>query len=380
MAMRRFMAGAAGGLVIAFGAGHIGTLQAQTTSVNQAADQQLTNRVAAGNLLEVRLGQTAQEKSSNPSVKQFGQRMEADHTTMQKLWMAMASKNGLEFKAATTPDQVAQYEQLKKLSGADFDRAYMGVMVQNHRNNLSALQNERSLAHAPDVLSLVNQDLSTVQTHLTMAQQIAGQVGADVSGSVATGTDTTPIIPTIPTRTDTTVVTQNPRQTNEDLSTQGNIKADAQFIRDVDASHFLQVRLGRLAQKKGRDADVKRFGKEMEQEHSAFLKQWSDMASRNGMKFKSGMGKEHQADLKQLEKASSQNFDRAYMTFMIQSHNAYVNYWRKEGRGAHSAAVRQLVNAGLPTLEQDLNAAKRIGKQVGVNAEAALAGRRVAAQ
>lgn len=387
MSMRRFMAGAAGGLVIAFGAGHRSTLQAQITPVYQAGDQQFINRVAAGNFLEVRLAQAAQQKASNASVKQFGQRMESDHTTMQQQWMAVASKNRLQFKAQLTPDQLAQYEQLNNLSGAAFDRAYMGVMLQNHRANVTAFENERRMAHSPEVRSLIDQHLATIQNHLTMAQQTASQVGADVSGGVATRTDSTSIIPTVPAPTDTTtVVTQNPRQTSEDhqkdqeRNRQGNIKADAEFIRNVDASHFLQVRLGRLAQEKGRDAEIKRFGKKMEEDHNAFQREWSNMASRNGMKFKSGMGPEHRADLEQLEKTSGQKFDRAYMTLMIQSHNGYVNYWRKEGRAARSAPVRQLVNAGLPTLEGHLDMAKRIGKRIGVDAESALAGRRVAAE
>ena len=50
MSMRRLMAGAAGGLVIAIGAGPITTLHSQETSVYQSADQQFINRLAAGNL------------------------------------------------------------------------------------------------------------------------------------------------------------------------------------------------------------------------------------------------------------------------------------------------------------------------------------------
>ena len=416
MSMRRFVAGAAGGLAIAFGAGHMSTLQAQVTSVYQSADQQLVDRLAAGNLFEARMGQGAQKEATNPSVKEFAQRMAVDHTSMQKQWLAVASKNGLKFNAHLTPQQVATTQQLARVPAAEFDRAYMSLMVQDHRDNVNAYQNERRVAHSPEVRALLDRDLVTIQNHLTIAQQTGSQVGAGVSGGVATRTDTTSAIPTIPprtdtppvitqtrpdtttvitqTRTDTTpVITQNPqpdqrgedrqrneaRQKDEERNRQGNVKADAEFIRDVDASHFLQVRLGRLAQQKGRDAEVKRFGKKMEDDHSAFQKEWSNMASRNGMNFKSGMGPEHRADLEQLEKTSGKKFDRAYMTLMIQNHNGYLNYWRKEGRAARSAPVRQLVEAGLPTLEEHLDMAKRIGKRVGVNADAALAGRRVAA-
>ncbi|HET9465365.1 MAG TPA: DUF4142 domain-containing protein, partial [Gemmatimonadales bacterium] len=81
MSMRRLMAGAAGGLVIAIGAGPITTLHSQETSVYQSADQQFINRLAAGNLFEVRMAQSARQRAVNPSVKEFAQRMEVDHTT-----------------------------------------------------------------------------------------------------------------------------------------------------------------------------------------------------------------------------------------------------------------------------------------------------------
>jgi putative membrane protein len=305
-----------------------------------------------------------------------------------------------------SPEQVAQAEQLQKLSGADFDRNYMTLMVQNHRNNLNTFQNERRAAHSPEVVGLINQDLVTIQNHLTLAQQVGSQVGADVSGGVATvppQTDTTSVIrtgppwkdttvvgaPTIPSRKDTTLVgTQIPKAepTHDDDARGGdrdrtrNIKADAEFIRDVDAGHFLEIRLGRLAREKGRDPAVKRFGEKMEQDHTALQRQWSSMASRNGMNLKSGMGPNHRAKLDRLEKVSGRAFDRAYMTLEIQNNQDYLNYWRKEGRAAHSAPVRQLVNQGIPTLEEHMDLAKRVGRQVGVDPEDALAGRRVSAK
>jgi putative membrane protein len=146
----------------------------------------------------------------------------------------------------------------------------------------------------------------------------------------------------------------------------------------VDAHHTLQVSLGKLAQEKGRDDAVKRFGERMERDHGALQEQLNNMASRNGMPYKSGMGPENRANLDRLEKMSGRAFDRAYMTFMIQSHNGYLNYWRNEGRAARSAPVRTLVNRGLPTLEEHMEMARRVGTNVGVNPNAALAGRRIA--
>jgi putative membrane protein len=527
MSMRRLIAGAAGGLVIAFGAGHVNTLQAQEPTQVTAIDQQFLSHLAAANLLEVRLGQTAEKKATNPSVKQFGQTMVNEHAAMQRQWMSLASKYHVPFKADLTPQQVEQFNRLNGLSGAEFDRNYMAVVIQDHRDNVSAFQNERARAgQSAEVQALIDQNLATLRSNLTLAQQVGSQVGAgDVAttqpwpttqpgqttpgsvradsafiseveagsiaeirlaqlaqgraadqrvkafaqrmttdhssmrsewagvtsrnglrisaslsasnqaqlanlerlssaefdraymaamvqnhqdnvntfqtrGRAAQSTEVRQLVErSLPSLREhlslaqqvasqvgantTTVANQNPspdRQNDEDRAGQGNIRADAEFLRDVDAGHFLEVRLGRLAEEKGRNDAVKRLGKRMEEDHSAMLKQWSDMAARNGMGHKSGMGPNHRVKLERLEKLSGAAFDRGYITLMIQNHQDYLNYWRKEGRAAHSAPVRRLVNQGIPILQEHQDMAKRIAKQVGVDPEDALAGRRTSAQ
>ncbi len=332
------------------------TTPSQSAQADVRADLPFIREAASASLMEVSLGRIAQSRGSHSAVKDFGQRMVSDHSSLQQQLTTLASTNGVAFSPALGEQQQQEINRLQRLSGPEFDRAYVGLMVQSHRNAVTTFQNERSVAHSAEVRGFIDRNLVTLQNHLTLAQQVGSQVGADVSGGVATGTDTTSTVPT------------------------GNVKADAEFIRDVDAGSFLEIRLGRLAQKRGRDPAVKRFGEQMEADYTAFQKQWSNMASNNGMKFKSGMGPNHRGKLERLEKISDKAFDRAYMTLMIQNQQDYLNYWRKEGRAANSAPVRQLVNQGIPTLEEHMVMAKRIGSQVGVDAKDALAGRRISAK
>ena len=342
---------------------NVATQPGQTTQGNVKADSAFISEVDAANSTELRLARMAESRSQDPLVKRFAQNMVTDHERMQAEWHALSSRNGLRVSPIISPSHQAQVTRLGSLSGTEFDRAYTTAMVQNHQENVNTFQTRGRAAQSTEVRQLVERSLPTLQQHLTLAQQVANQVRGDT----------------------TIVVAQNPpdsgdRQKDEERTGQANIKADAEFIRDVDAGHFLEVRLGRLAQDKGGDAAVKRFGKKMEEDHSTLLKQWSNMAARNGMERKSGMGPRHRVKLERLEKLSGAAFDRAYITLMIQNHQDYLNYWRKEGRAAHSAPVRELVNRGIPILQEHQDMAKRIGKQVGVDAEDALAGRRISAE
>jgi putative membrane protein len=105
----------------------------------------------------------------------------------------------------------------------------------------------------------------------------------------------------------------------------------------------------------------------MVNDHTSLQKQWLTMISNNGMKFKSGMGPKHRDKLERIEKLSGRQFDRVYMSIVAQNHREYLDYFRKEGRGANSAAVRERVNRAIPMLEQHFRQAKQIGGRVGAD-------------
>ena len=120
---------------------------------------------------------------------------------------------------------------------------------------------------------------------------------------------------------------------------------------------------------------VRDFAERLITDHTRLQDQWSQLASRNGMPSKPGMGPRHREKITQLQKVSGKNFDKAYMVLMIQQHQDEVSYWQNEGRDSQSSEVRRLVDAGLPTLEQHLSQAKQVGRQVGVNPDQALRNR-----
>ena len=96
--------------------------------------------------------------------------------------------------------------------------------------------------------------------------------------------------------------------------------------------------------------------------------------------FTQGMGKKHRKKLDKLQKLSGREFDRAFMSQMVEDHKDYIDYFEKEGRSAHSTQVRQLVERDLPTLRAHFSQAKQIGAQVGADTSATLRSERASAK
>jgi putative membrane protein len=265
-----------------------------------------------------------------------------DHTSMQKQWIAAAKKNGLDGKAEMSARHRQQAEQLSSAPGLEFDRVYMGLMVQDHQENVNTFQAQRNAVHPADIRQLIDVGLPTLQEHLTTAQQINTQVG----GGVATNTGGQ--IPTQPGQTPTTPpVGQTPTTpTAGQTATQANVRADSLFIGEVNTSNDVELRLARLAQNNASADAVKRFAQRMVTDHSSMQREWANVTAQSGARVSAATNPQMQGQISRLERLSGSEFDRAYMTAMVQNHQQAVNTFDTKGRMTQSAEVRTLAAGG----------------------------------
>jgi putative membrane protein len=320
-----------------------------TTQGDISADMGFVREAASGNLMEIQLGQLAQNKASNPAVKQFAQRMVADHNNLQNQLTSVASSGGQSFTPTMDSRHQNQIDRLQGLSGAEFDRNYMSLMIKAHQRDVNRFQSQSQSAKSTQVRTLAANSLPVLQQHLSLAVQVGGQVGADSTGNYAGG--------------------------NGGGSTNEDIKADAGFIREVNSDNIMQIQMAQVALQRSKNSQVRQFAEQIVTDHNRLQNQWTAMASKNGVNLNQNLGPLHKEKVTNLKNASDKNFDQAYLVTLIQQYSDETSYWRKEGRASQSAQVRQMVNAGLPTFERNFNEAKRLGRQLGVDPEKALKNR-----
>jgi putative membrane protein len=327
--------------------------QPGTVTGDITADMPFVRMAASSNVMEIRLGQIAQNQASNQAVKQFAQRMVTDHNQMQQQLRSTAASMGQNFTPTMNPQHEQEVSRLQGLNGQEFDRAYMTAMIRGHQQEVNEFQTRSQTARSVQIRNLASSSLPMLQQHLSLAVQVGNQVGAD-----------------------STTVVAGPNPDQPDRGNR-NVRADAEFIRDVGADNTMQMQLAELARDRARNSAVRNYAEQELEDHRRLQQQWENMASNNGFPLKEGMGSRHREKVEQLRKATNgNNFDRTYMTLMIQQHSDEVSYWRKEGRASRSQPVRNLVDRGLPTLEQHYEQARRIGRQVGVDPDKALRNRK----
>jgi putative membrane protein len=129
------------------------------------------NDAAKGGMTEVEVSKLAEERAMNPRVKHFAEMMVRDHGAAND-----ELKNIARQKNVTLPDNMGKKEDdltdLSKKKGADFDKAYMKMMVKDHKDVVDKFEKCAQNGTDPDVKTFASQKLPTLRMHLDSAKAI----------------------------------------------------------------------------------------------------------------------------------------------------------------------------------------------------------------
>lgn len=127
--------------------------------------------VAIGGLVEVELGKLALQKSTNPQVKKFAEKMVADHSRINSEIKAVASKlEVLVPEEHNRPEVRAHLEALNKYTGNEFDKHYMNMMVKDHTKTLELFRSLSTLSR--EIKDFAKKNLPILEEHFVMAKQV----------------------------------------------------------------------------------------------------------------------------------------------------------------------------------------------------------------
>jgi putative membrane protein len=147
-----------------------------STANLSVADKKFVKEAAQGGMAEVELGQLAVQKASSDDVKKFGQRMIDDHSKANDKLKQVAANQGITLPSSLSAKDEATKARLSKLSGEQFDKAYMRDMLKDHKADIAAFKTESSSGQDAAVKNFASQTLPTLEDHLKDAESIAPKV------------------------------------------------------------------------------------------------------------------------------------------------------------------------------------------------------------
>ena len=136
------------------------------------------------NQKEIAAGNMARDQAEDQEVRDYADMMVTDHTAMNQQVQDAA---GTADAATPAPDPTATAE-LQGQTGADFDRAYIDMMVMDHQKAVAIFENAAQNASTDEAKTLATNALPKLRDHLQRAQQLQQRLGGG-SGMPDTTTD-----------------------------------------------------------------------------------------------------------------------------------------------------------------------------------------------
>ncbi len=139
-------------------------------------DINFPQKAYSGGMMEVKLGKLAQQKASSEKVKQFGERMIADHSKGNEELKKIAEKNNIELPDSMLSKNQDLYNDLSKYSGRDFDKNYMDKMVEDHKEDIEEFEDASKNADNQEIRDWAKKTVPTLKQHLKLAQRTQSEL------------------------------------------------------------------------------------------------------------------------------------------------------------------------------------------------------------
>jgi putative membrane protein len=140
-------------------------------------DAAFYRKAAEDGIAEVELGNLAQQKSANPSVKEFGALVVSEDSVASEKLRGVAGSKNIKLPTKPSWEQRAAKSKLETLSGDAFDKTYVNDMIKDHEDNIRVFSKESSAGEDPDAKAYAAATLPTLQAHLAKLKQIAASTG-----------------------------------------------------------------------------------------------------------------------------------------------------------------------------------------------------------
>ena len=127
-------------------------------------------KAASGGMMEVELGKIAMANGSSQAAKDFGQNMVTDHGKANDELKALAATKNISLPSVPDAGMQKKIDDLKQKKGSDFDKAYIDMMVDDHKEDIDHFQTEADKGNDPDLKAWASAKVPTLQHHLQMAQ------------------------------------------------------------------------------------------------------------------------------------------------------------------------------------------------------------------
>lgn len=149
-------------------------------------------RAALSDMFEIQSSQLALERSQQPQVRQFAQRMINEHQTMTNQLQSTLQQANITMTppAQLDPEKTAMIQRLRDAGPGGFDDAYLEQQIESHETTLNLFRDYGANGDNPTLRQFAERGAPMIENHLQTARAIdpkAGQAGGPAGASAPRG-------------------------------------------------------------------------------------------------------------------------------------------------------------------------------------------------
>lgn len=136
-----------------------------SASVAAEDDAEFAVNAANGGMAEVALSKIAEEKATDPKVKEFAKQMITDHSKANDELKTLAASKNITLPSAPNEEKQKAASNLGSKSGADFDKAYIAQMKKDHDQTVKLFEDAQKDVKDADLKAFIDKTLPVIKAH-----------------------------------------------------------------------------------------------------------------------------------------------------------------------------------------------------------------------
>ncbi|KQO22822.1 hypothetical protein ASF10_10705 [Flavobacterium sp. Leaf82] len=135
-------------------------------------------------------------------------------------------------------------------------------------------------------------------------------------------------------------------------------KDDSEFLVDIAEVNLAEIEIGKLAQIKSTNPEVKKFGKMLVDEHTKSASEVSALAKAKNFTLPSSLTEDGKEEYNKLNEKSGLDFDKKFADMMIDGHQKAIDKLQKATEDAKDQDVKLWASNNIAPLTAHLEHAK----------------------
>ena len=156
----------------------------------QTADREFMAKAAQQGIEQIHLAWLALQNAHSEQVKAFARQVLFDYQNSTNALSNIATQQFVALPTEIDPKYQVTVESLSQLHGEAFDKAYMQMMLNQHRAEAAQFKQEAKNGNNQAVINWANKNLPAIESQFKEAEKIAPTVGVQTKSDSKADTAT----------------------------------------------------------------------------------------------------------------------------------------------------------------------------------------------